>query len=205
MPELTTSATMEDARGGRLCNGNANEMGGASLKEKQRPVLFLDIDGVICTRKGAGWTRDGRPILRSIRRLPVRAIDPKTIKYLNTICSVTDAEVVVSSMWRIDRDVRQILSSRGFQGDFHEHWRTDADGPFRSDEIARWLGKHNWPEHIVIDDKESELMPFLDRLIKTNNYCGLRASDVDLAVGLLGFSRDLMDGEGLTQGVESSG
>lgn len=174
------------------------------MKKEQRPVLFLDIDGVICTRKGAGWARDGKPILRCRRRLPVRAIDPKTIQYLNAICSVTDAEVVVSSMWRIDRDVRQLLCSRGFRGDFHENWRTDADGPFRSDEIARWLGKHNWPEHIVIDDKDSELMPFLGRLVKTNNYCGLRASDVDFALGLLGFRQDLTDGEAIGGSAESS-
>lgn len=177
------------------------------MKEGQRPVLFLDIDGVICARKGAGWTMDGKPILRvrGGRRLPVRAIDPKTIQYLNTICSVTDAEVVVSNMWRIDRDVRRLLCSRGFRGDFHENWRTDANGPFRSDEIARWLGKHNWPEHIVIDDKEGELIPFLGRLVKTNNYCGLRAADVAFAVGLLGFSRDLVSGEAVAQDVESSG
>lgn len=74
--------------------------------KKQRPVLFLDIAGVICTRKGAGWT--------------------------------------------------------------------------------------------------SELMPFFGRLVKTNNYCGLRASDVDFALGLLGFRRDLTDGEAIGGSVESS-
>jgi hypothetical protein len=64
-------------------------------------------------------------------------------------------------------------------------WRTDADGPLRSDEIARWLDAHDWPAHVVIDDKSSELAAFEHRLVLTHNYHGLTQHDAARAVDLL--------------------
>ncbi|WP_154914241.1 HAD domain-containing protein [Pseudomonas fluorescens] len=150
------------------------------------PVVFLDMDGVICTRRGAGWSIHGRPLVHSCRRLPVRAIDPSTVLRLNELCAVTGAVVVISSTWRIRRDVPQILRARGFTGRCHVDWCTDADGRLRSDEIARWLDAHGGPPHVVIDDKAGELVAFEHRLVLTSNYCGLRQCDVERAVELLG-------------------
>jgi hypothetical protein len=143
------------------------------------------MDGVICTRKGAGWSITGQPLVRSRLRLPVRAIDPATVQHLNDICMLTGAVVVVSSMWRIHHDVPRILLARGFTGRCHVEWRTDADGPLRSDEIARWLDAHHWPAHVVIDDKSSELAAFEQRLVLTHNYHGLTQHDAARAVDVL--------------------
>jgi hypothetical protein len=148
-------------------------------------VVFLDIDGVICTRKGAGWTIDGRPLFRSLIHRPIRAIDPAAMQHLNDLCTRTGAEVVVSSMWLIDRDVRTIFAQRGFTGQFHHDWRTDADGPMRSHEIRRWLADHGNPNHVVIDDQLQQLLEIAHQVVLTNNYCGLTAADVTRAVQLL--------------------
>jgi len=150
-------------------------------------IIFLDIDGVICTRKGAGWTIDGRPLFRSLVRRPVRAIDSVAMRHLNDLCARSGADVVVSSMWRIDRDVRAIFVRRGFTGRFHEDWRTDADGPLRSDEIRRWLVDHDNPTHVVIDDQLQQLLEIAHRVVLTNNYCGLTGADVMRAAQVLGF------------------
>lgn len=143
------------------------------------------MDGVICTRKGAGWSLTGQPLVRSRLRLPVRAIDPATVQHLNDICILTGAVVVVSSMWRIYHDVPRILLARGFTGRCHVDWRTDADGPMRSDEIARWLDAHGWPSHVVLDDKADELVAFEHRLVLTHNYYGLTQCDAARAVDVL--------------------
>ena len=149
-------------------------------------IIFLDIDGVICTRKGAGWTIDGRPIFRSLVRRPVRAVDPVAMRNLNDLCAHTNATVVVSSMWRIARDVPAIFAQRGFTGRFHEDWRTDADGPLRSDEIRRWLVEHDNPIHVVIDDQLQQLLEIVHQVVLTNNYCGLTGDDVTRAMQVLG-------------------
>lgn len=143
------------------------------------------MDGVICTRKGAGWSITGQPLVRSRLRLPVRAIDLSTVQHLNSICISTGAVVVVSSMWRINHDVPQVLLARGFTGRCHVDWRTDADGPLRSDEIARWLDAHGWPPHVVLDDKAGELATFEHRLVLTHNYYGLTQCDAAQAVDVL--------------------
>lgn len=152
-------------------------------------VVFLDIDGVICTRRSAGWGPDGRPLGFSTRRRPVRAIGQAPMQHLNALCAETGALVVVSSTWRLSRDVPEIFSRHAFTGQFHPDWRTDADGPVRSEEIARWLQRHVVSSFVVIDDKSVELQPFADRLILTNNYQGLVRADVDRSVSLL--SEDL--------------
>jgi hypothetical protein len=149
------------------------------------PIIFLDIDGVICTRKGAGWTRFGKPIYKSRIRRPVRAIDGNTVASLNRLCIQSGAAVVITSMWRLDRDVPAILRTVGFTGTIHESWRTDADGPTRGDEIRRWLEANGNPVHVVIDDKASELADFRERLVLTDNYSGLSRLDVDRAIHLL--------------------
>ncbi len=149
-------------------------------------IVFLDIDGVLCTRKAAGWTRDDKPMHSRRVQRPVRALDGGCISRLNAICRNNAATVVVTSMWRIERDVPNILKAVGFSGSFHADWRTDADGPTRAAEIMRWLDGHGAHEFIVIDDWLQGLESLRNKLVLTNNYLGLELWDVDRAAELFG-------------------
>jgi hypothetical protein len=149
-------------------------------------IVFLDIDGVLCTRRAAGWTRNGRPFTRGqLIRRPVRALDGNAIQRLNSLCSEANAHVVITSMWRLDRDVPSILRRSGFQGEFHTDWRTDADGPLRSDEIGRWLEAHDCRRFVVIDDSLTDVESLRDNLVLTDNYLGLEYGDIERATRIL--------------------
>jgi len=145
-------------------------------------VVFLDIDGVLCTRKAAGWTRRGKPFVKGLLiRRPVRAFDRGAIERLNTLCSENSAHVVVTSMWRIDRDVPSILKQVGFSGAFHNDWHTDIEGPTRADEVNRWLLAHQTSSFIVIDDKLQGVEPLVQHLVLVDNYHGFEWCDLDRA------------------------
>ena len=154
---------------------------------QMRPVIFLDIDGVLCTRFGAGWSRTGRRLWRAGAqvRMPARAIDLHAVARLNDLCNRSNAQIVVSSSWRINRDVPLLLKRAGFSGAFHVDWRTDADGPARQDEVARWLSTHEPVEYVVIDDWLLGLEQLRSRLVLVDNYRGLAPKDVDRALELL--------------------
>jgi hypothetical protein len=92
-------------------------------------------------------------------------------------------------MWRIYRDVRKVFAWIGSSGRFHANWRTDAAGPVRGAEIQRWLGANGNPSCVVIDDKAGGLETFRDRLVLTDNYCGLTVIDATGWSALLGRHR----------------
>lgn len=149
------------------------------------PIIFLDIDGVLCTRMAAGWPRHGAPLVRSIVRRPVRSIDTKAVTKLNALCAEVNALIVVTSMWRVDRDVPAILKRAGLTSEFHKDWRTDANGPTRADEVGRWLAAHGAVDYVLIDDTPKGIEAMQSRVVLTDNYQGLTANDVDRALRIL--------------------
>jgi len=69
-----------------------------------KPVIFLDIDGVNCTRKAAGWSIKGRRLVKRLVtmlvRRPARAIDVDT--KLDTLATKADLhEALNSQMWKL--------------------------------------------------------------------------------------------------------
>lgn len=140
-------------------------------------------------------------MVRGRIRLPVRALSSRAIANLDKLCLASSAQIVVSSMWRIDRDVPSILTVAGFKGQFHPDWRTDTDGPQRSDEIERWLDAHGGPSYIVIDDKQDDLASMRTRLVLTDNYTGLTAADVESGLLVMGGCTAL----GFSQGISIAG
>ena len=119
-------------------------------------------------------------------RRPPRAIDPTCLQRLGDLCGRTGALVVVSSTWRLDRDVPTIFRQRGFDGRFHDDWRTDLDGPTRGDEIGRWLAGHAVDAYVVIDDRPNQIAadqrPFL---VAPDYFDGFQDRHLDAATRFL--------------------
>ena len=119
-------------------------------------------------------------------RRPPRAIDPTCLQRLGDLCGSTGALVVVSSTWRLDRDVPTIFRQRGFDGRFHDDWRTDLDGPTRGDEIGRWLAGHAVDAYVVIDDRPNQIAadqrPFL---VAPDYFDGFQDRHLDAATRFL--------------------
>ena len=150
-------------------------------------VIFLDNDGVICLSSNWGSRikkqkkLGSEPVFNQKNQLPVEYrfdnFDVKAIKVLNEILKETDAEIVVSSDWRLHGTLEELGEYYTSQGiikkpigftevfdyttwldegripaDFN-WWRTDSREQERHFEIKDWLNSHPEVTHwVAIDD-----------------------------------------------------
>jgi hypothetical protein len=106
----------------------------------------------------------------------------------------SNANIVVSSVWRILRStalLRQILVDSGFKYPEKVIGRTPTSSSGgRGGEIKVWLeywSKYNSEEitSFVILDDDSDMEPFMDRLVQTDSDDGLLMEHVEKAIVIL--------------------
>ena len=150
-------------------------------------VIFLDNDGVICLSSNWGSRikkqkkLGSEPVFNQKNQLPVEYrfdnFDVKAIKVLNEILKETDAEIVVSSDWRLHGTLEELgeyytshgiikkpigftevfdyttwLDEGRIPADFN-WWRTDSREQERHFEIKDWLESHLEVTHwVAVDD-----------------------------------------------------
>ncbi|HVY94789.1 MAG TPA: HAD domain-containing protein [Bryobacteraceae bacterium] len=139
-------------------------------------IVFCDIDGVL-----------NNPGCYSRRTANGTPADPKCIAALNRILQATGARIVLSSTWRID--------GMEFCNDRFAEWGVVAaifdvtpqlDFSPRGHEIDAWLKAcEEEIEAFVILDDTANMYPHLDRLILTEESCGLTEEDADRAIAIL--------------------
>ncbi len=143
------------------------------IEEKRMKIIFLDFDGVV--------NAFNEP--ESLRQL-----SPRCVKLLNKLIERTDTYIVITSTWRIlhaIEDLRQILVNSGFQFPERIIGITPRGGR-RGTEIEEWLKQPTEEvESFIILDDDSDMEPFLDRLIQTDSDTGLTTNDIKRAVLLL--------------------
>lgn len=150
-----------------------------------RPVLFLDVDGVLNCRSSFVPGKSGYKLL-----------DPDKIELLAEICEATECQIVMSSTWRMDNDFRERFTAQTKrEWPFASTWRTPPDHIYRNgvylakirgDEIAYWLGSngHQGAYAIVDDDSDmlAEQRPFF---VQTTFETGLQRSHADRLIAIL--------------------
>lgn len=163
-------------------------------------AIFLDFDGVLISRRSLIALHklprgmEGRPSHK-------HAADQEAVKALNTILdAVPDAELVVSSTWRLDRSVKQLSDlligwgvRRGATGTTP---RRLCPGPgqivvadSRGTEIAQFLKMvDDPPEQFIILDDDDDMEALSTRLIKTEFETGLTMADAERAIAMLGVT-----------------
>ncbi len=133
-------------------------------------LLFLDIDGVLA-HFGSN-----------------EELDLDCVRSLDEIIRRTSATVVVSSAWRERwslEDIRVMLESVGFSGRIEGQTPMIVDGT-RGDEILAYLAtRENVGAYVILDDCPvgAALAP---QLVLTDDFVGLKASDVERAIEILG-------------------
>lgn len=139
-------------------------------------IIFLDHDGVICLshnwgsrfQKSQSWKDENR--VSKMSEIPIEMrfddFDEKSVKILNSIIKKTDAEIIISSDWRLHASVEEmgqyyelqgiIKKPIGYTKVFHyTDWKEDGFLPSESEnfpwsrsdsreqerffEITRWL------------------------------------------------------------------
>ena len=144
-------------------------------------ILFLDIDGVLCTlRAHYAYARRRRGIIDSW--------DPVGARVIKEVCK-SGVEIVISSSWRhycvnpYDKsDKSNILgvrlSEHGLTEHLHKDWKTGVSGS-RGKEIRQWLNKHaDVDKFIVLDDDIFDMEDITPHVIHTDPNDGMSASNI---------------------------
>lgn len=172
-------------------------------------IIFLDIDGVLLP-----WQRSAYepPKFQSEHRLEVH-LKPEHMDLVNKLASDNNAEIVVSSTWRMRDDslanhyqkstddyqpfnLRSFLKRSGLTASFAEDWHTPMPERFgeiingvpRGLEIYRWLQNHpevtNW---VALDDDSSGFaaMEIRNHLAKPDPLIGLTEQEYNIANTIL--------------------
>jgi len=128
-------------------------------------ILFLDLDGVICTTSCYGRGTDNK--------WGTYRFDSKCVSTLNFIIQETGCEIILSSDWRFHytlQEIREIFEHNGvIKGPigFTPRSKTYTGNNLengRSDEIKMWLEHNAWKDDVkyspVEGFKEAEMVYF---------------------------------------------
>lgn len=144
-------------------------------------IVFLDIDGVINKFK----LSDDESIITKL--------DDDTIENLNSLISLTNCKIVISSSWKTSTTYMDILEEELFPrlptGCVIGCTPTFVPQIDRQYEISAWISKNidKIRNFVILDDYDFELELFLklDRCVITDAVNGLTVSDVQTAVDKL--------------------
>ena len=122
-----------------------------------KKIIFLDYDGVLVTDRGQKYHLETNGTLRDDHGA---LFDPECVKYLKEIIDATDAEIVVTSTWKMEmglEGIRQMWCDRALPGNVIGV-TPDIDPIHRGAEIAAWLDTCGEDcRYAIIDDT-----PFTD-------------------------------------------
>jgi len=144
-------------------------------------VIFLDIDGVLLN------FNDSYNCLRG-------QFSPECVKEFNKLIERTDAQIVFSSAWRLDRtipEIQQLLEENGVKGKVSG--KTPEEPPrltqraSRGNEIKMWLTENKVDNFVILDDDVFDIeIHFPDNTVRMKDrYVGLTEEEVNKAFQIL--------------------
>lgn len=154
----------------------------------ERPVLFLDFDGVICSPR-AYIAQEQRWHGNSA----IRWADPVACDLVLRLLEKHVAWLVISSTWRDIPDRCRIVLDRARLSLFlHDDWRTGRDEKgYRGNEVREWLSSHGNPPYIILDDDTDFDEDQRPNLIVTDSHNGMMLDEFEAADRLLSALRTL--------------
>lgn len=132
----------------------------------KKRYLFLDIDGVLnFSSHYEKLAKEGK----TFEPHWLRDFNPDCVRRVNEILKETGADLVVSSSWRLDSNLKAIFEAVGLPTTFHRTpfcWGED-----RGEEIEEflYLGTIDWRGYCILDDDDDMLEDQLEHFIQTNN------------------------------------
>ncbi len=131
-------------------------------------ILFTDIDGVLNPHWKTKWCK-------------------KSIDLYNKLCKEYDLKVVISSTWRINHtkdQLQEIFKNQGIDVEIYDY--TPVLSKARGLEIQEWLDNNHCDDFIVIDDKTSDIDPYIKKnVIKCRNWIGFTLEEYNIAKEIL--------------------
>jgi len=124
-------------------------------------IIFTDIDGVLNPNFNRKWNK-------------------KCVNIYNKICNDFNLLPVITSTWRIKYtliQLQEIFNNQGIVPKIYDY--TPNLLQYRGLEIREWLNGHDYNKYIVIDDKISDIKPYVENIIHCKGYIGLTEDDYD--------------------------
>lgn len=153
-----------------------------------KPILFLDIDGVLATHKQYMMNRkkfwDKNEIAKDLR-IPY-PFDPKCVKIFNEILDATGADIVLSSDWREHWNLNDLDLIFKFNGVNKSpiDITTNEVASFgnqtmnRAFQIGEYIERKNITNYVVIDDlnvgKYMSITNDEDKFVLTDDFEGIK-------------------------------
>jgi hypothetical protein len=129
-------------------------------------VLFLDVDGVL---NRTGFQPELTVGLHSW-------IEPELAARLSAVLRATNAEIVLTSDWRLNRELPELRDQlRAASIDASIIGATPAlEGQPRWREVEAWMVQHNLARDamVILDDKW-DMGPLASRFVRCSPLCGL--------------------------------
>lgn len=138
-------------------------------------VVFLDIDGVLITRKTC--------------KMGYGIVERKCVDALNQLIEQTKAVIVLSSCWRVGRTIdecKELLSNWGVKGELLGRTYCSETLRTRGEEIKHFIKAFNHLiESFAIIDDDSDMDEYLPYLVKTNMVTGFTEKHIPKVINLL--------------------
>ena len=150
------------------------------MHEKKRPpVIFLDMDGVLCTQRAHHAIATQSALWRHL--------DPIACRLVERLARENGALLVLSSTWRESFEqsgMTCIVMNGGFSAvNWHTCWKTPKlhesphlwdSGSYvkRGYEIDSWLNANGQPDYVILDDDPDMLTTQKPRFVQTDAMNG---------------------------------
>ena len=154
---------------GWVCRSELQENWQVPSLNPEKPICFLDIDGVLNSANYFKTREKDENLSRDENQ-----IDSQAVGFLNEIC---DWNFVLSSTWRKFKTIEQIntlLKSRGFLGDIAAF--TPILSSLRGNEIYQWINeniKGEFNDYVIFDDDSDVLYWQRNNFIHVDGYWGI--------------------------------
>lgn len=140
------------------------------LSGELRPIIFLDIDGVLNTAT-------------HIHEWSI-TMHPEFVQRIRNVCEEYDADIVVSSAWRIGTEHRKatkfMLMNLGIRFLRIRDRTCSMSGQYvRGDEIKAWLTEHGERPYVIVDDSTDMLDEQKPYFVNTTWEQGFTAAKAD--------------------------
>lgn len=157
--------------------------------------VFLDIDGVINTIILHKYRHPFRNYI-SLKDggyvdlcLPGqgRVSNKQAVLWLNKICNEGDADIVITSSWRIGHplnDIKKALYRSGLDRKIKIIGATKVLGR-RDAEILQWISSHYCDKYVVLDDDCADLTRVEKNLVRTDSNVGITYNEYKEAIEIL--------------------
>ena len=146
-------------------------------------IIFLDMDGVINPMNEYYEHLEATKGEFGLGADRLRYVNPRCSALLNEITDKTGAKLVLSSCWRVGRDLDELQAEfirKGITGELIG--KTPRTGERRGVEIQYWLDDNPEVSQFIILDDDSDMEHLMSHLVRTDTEEGLTRKETDEAI-----------------------